>query len=284
MSVFKRFDNEDDNNIFESALKSDNYRVVNTGYESNIVIVFFSSHGLYYPNNIDEFKRQVLENNRYEWENISKDIHNASKFIFVRDIKKIFFLEGINSQYDSQDKLTILLQRLIGHKDSVFVGNSAGAYAAMFFGIKLNAVSIFAFSPIFDINVYYNYHQFKYYDYFKENQDGKYTLDIVDLIKSYKNGDVFCFYPLSSAEDEAQMKLLNNSDAVIFPILSRYHGVELSALSKIYILNSNNENLSQLVRFGRNKKRSSFAYDCHFLGFICGLRILLKKYYKILRG
>lgn len=112
--------------------------------------IFFSSHGLYFPTTIDEFQKQVVQGDKYEWVNISKNEQlreKASKFIFIRDIYKNWCLHGINSRCNSLHDLATLLTKYTEGKNIITVGSSAGGYMAIALGCMLNAKTIFAFSP-----------------------------------------------------------------------------------------------------------------------------------------
>lgn len=75
----------DENEVVKAAYKNKNYEVVYTGSKTGRAIVFFSGNGLYYPNTEEEFRNKVLDNNRYEWENLSK---SASKKMLFRYLWK----------------------------------------------------------------------------------------------------------------------------------------------------------------------------------------------------
>ena len=53
---------------------------------SNKCIIYFSSHGLYYPNTEEEVHKQIFAKNRYEWKKIS-----------ALALKKPFFLGTLRS-------------------------------------------------------------------------------------------------------------------------------------------------------------------------------------------
>mgnify|MGYP001116680174 CR=1 FL=1 len=74
-----------------TAYFEDNYKVVNFPGKSKICIIFFSSNGLYYLNEVKTLKKEIINDDYYEWLNISKSERiqkYARRIIYVRDIYK----------------------------------------------------------------------------------------------------------------------------------------------------------------------------------------------------
>lgn len=113
------------------------------------VIIYFTSHDLYYPNNSVSFHKSVIIGNRYEWRNLK--IPGASKHIFVRDVFKQWYLRGINAHTNTLDKLCELLKGYIDKSEVITIGSSAGGSMAVYFGALLNAKKTIAFSPQIDL-------------------------------------------------------------------------------------------------------------------------------------
>ena len=88
------------NSMVKKIYQEKNYKIIHTKAKNKNAIIFFSGNGLYFPNEEKIFSETIIEKNRYEWENISdnKKIKNKySLIIFVRDIYKQWYLNGINS-------------------------------------------------------------------------------------------------------------------------------------------------------------------------------------------
>lgn len=123
----------------------DNYTIRDVNPDSDLVVVYFSSNGLYYPNTEEEFTKVVIDGNRYEWQHYK--IYNCRREIYLRDIRKSWYLRGINSRIDSIGKLCDFIKEQIPEGCRIVtVGNSAGGYAAALFGTLLGADCVYDFS------------------------------------------------------------------------------------------------------------------------------------------
>ena len=69
--------------------------------------IFFPSNGLY-RDTPQEFEKTLLENNRYEWKSIVMSLKKrkgTGKIIYVRDVYKKHYCEGVNSTLSSIEKV-----------------------------------------------------------------------------------------------------------------------------------------------------------------------------------
>ena len=71
---------------------------------------FFFWKWNFFPDTIEEFNETIGIRDRYEWENISKDV-NAKKLIFMRDIKKNWYQKGINKKINNINKIVLFLKK-----------------------------------------------------------------------------------------------------------------------------------------------------------------------------
>src|SRR5699024_7210555 len=71
--------------------------------------------------------------------------------IFIRDLNQAWYQKGLEKGKDKSivDYIQLLEKQIneLNPKKVVFVGNSAGGYAALLFGHLLNADSVYAFAP-----------------------------------------------------------------------------------------------------------------------------------------
>lgn len=112
-------------------------------------IIYFTGNNLYYPNQETAFRERVLQKNHFEW--YKTRLNYGHKHIFVRDVQKQFYLEGINSTLNSSQKLVdFLKQETEGYK-VITLGSSAGGFAAVTYGQLLNAVRIYSFNGTYEI-------------------------------------------------------------------------------------------------------------------------------------
>lgn len=93
---------------------------------------FFSSNNIYYPNTQDQLE-DTIEKNKFEWENIAKSksiLTKYGKMIFVRDMWKQWYINGINQKIDSVEKVIEFLRTETENMRVTTVGNSSGGYMA----------------------------------------------------------------------------------------------------------------------------------------------------------
>jgi hypothetical protein len=88
-----------------------NYKIIRKSTNHNKCYIFFSSNGIYYPNTNKIFDYNIIKKNRFEWEEIAKDIKIADKLIYVRDIYKSWYHFGINNKISTIDKLVLFLKK-----------------------------------------------------------------------------------------------------------------------------------------------------------------------------
>lgn len=139
-----------DSLIIKDARALDNYLIVNDEIDKNnlnICAVYFSSNYIYYPNKEESVYEAIFQKNRYEWWNMRHP--RASKHIFIRDVYKQWYLHGINSKVNSLEKLAEFLKGATKGYDCIFIGSSAGGYAAVLLGSILKVNRIYAFNNQF---------------------------------------------------------------------------------------------------------------------------------------
>ena len=112
-------------------------------------VLYFSSNDIYFPNTKETFQNQLLNINKFEW--YGTRIDKGAKHIFLRDIKKQWYLTGVNQEYNSIKKLSQFLKKETEGYKVITLGSSAGGYAAVLFGSLLNAECIYTFNGQFQI-------------------------------------------------------------------------------------------------------------------------------------
>ncbi len=98
----------------------------------------------------------------FEFFNLSKEF-NVNR-IYVRDLTQSWYQMGLPGLADNVEEVSLVLKEKISELNAnkvVFIGNSMGGYAAILFGILLNADIVHAFSPQTFIN---RFHRFIYRD------------------------------------------------------------------------------------------------------------------------
>ena len=180
-----------DENVFAEYEKS-NVKIKDTGIKNGKAIIFFSGNGLYFPNNYETFKRTIVEKDRYEWENIgnSKFIQkHFQRIIFVRDIFKQWYINGISSSNNTIEKTVDYLKKITCEYKITCCGVSAGGYMAALAGSMLCADVIIDISGqwiLNEDNAIYCY-------YSEKNGEGRRYTDLKEIISS--SDKIFYFYP-----------------------------------------------------------------------------------------
>lgn len=223
--------------LLSQEYKKDNYLIQDFDNNSKTCLIFFSSNGLYYPNTIEEFTNKIINNNRFEWINLTKNNYyhkHASRIIYLRDVFKSFYISGINNQYDCIDKLLSFLKEKTKGYEVITAGSSAGAFAAVLYGCLLNASKIFAFSSIFDISGD-EYNTFPIIKQFKNAPETSKYYNLVNLIKN-SNSNIFYYYPFYSEIDTNQAEYIKNlSNVTVIKLNAKIHGESLEPLNYQYI-------------------------------------------------
>ena len=208
-----------------------NYRVRDINPRSKTCIVFFSGNGLYFPNEEAEFTEKVVRRDRYEWERIASGHtfgENTGRIIFVRDVFKQCYVEGINSTLCNVDKVGELLHELTAGFEIITVGNSAGGYAATLFGCILGAKRIVSISGQF----FFPEERIRQEPLLEKRQnDETYSkyYDLSHLLRKYR-GTLFYIHSSRAPQDIPQTRYVADlGSANIFPIAvdSDGHGVGL---------------------------------------------------------
>ena len=210
--IVTQFDIAEMLDIYET---QDNYEIVDQPRGDDRCFLFFSSNGLYYPNTASEFHRRVVEQNRYEWKrNVPA---GAGRVIYLRDVTKSWYLDGINRRLNTVERLAELLAEKTEGFRVVCVGNSAGGYAAALFGTLLQASHVFDFSGEFSLlerlddptdralNPTLVRHE--------NDADYRRYYSLVDLVGA-SDTPIFYFYPARCDQDVEQAALVKDCTAV----------------------------------------------------------------------
>lgn len=203
-----------------------NYLIEDSKENSKLCVIYFSGHGLFFPETTENFRRVIVDENRFEWYKHRFD--GTSKSIFVRDICKNFYVEGINSKYDSVDSLCDFLAKESAGYEVVTIGSSAGGYAAVLFGCLLKAKRVYSFSGQIDLWNYFDFPNKKLLQKSREESAKAKYYNLVDLLDSAESTTVVYFTPAHCKEDIYQVEQLrksSNNKIVLISIKSRRHGV-----------------------------------------------------------
>lgn len=286
--MYEIFDNEKDNlEILEAYHNMEHMKLEMTGNKAKQCYIFFTSHGLYYPTTIENFKHKVLEQDRYEWVNISKNSAiwgRASELIFVRDIYKNWCIQGINGTINSMDKLYERLKTLTEGREIITVGSSAGGFMAILFGTLLKAKTIYAFSPQVSLSRYHGFHPINYFEEYLQDPGVVKYMELAPLMKEY-TGNLFYFYPNACPEDVDQYEVVKDLEHIhVFSVNQKQHGVTFHGDSIIKILTMSPQSLIIHGERYRNKKINPDLFLLRTTGLGKCLLILVGKRMKKIFG
>jgi hypothetical protein len=119
--------------------------------DKSLCVIYFSSNEIYYPNSKESFEKSILKKDKYEWQNST--IKRAYKHIFVRDIQKQWYIEGINASINTPTQLLNLLLTETAGYTVYTIGSSAGGFAAIVYGSLLHAKRVYAFNAQLNLNL-----------------------------------------------------------------------------------------------------------------------------------
>lgn len=222
-----------------------NYKVLYTRANTNKCCVFFTSNDLFFPNTVEEMEKRIIKEDRYEWENISRNkliLRTYKKIIFLRDVYKQWYITGINSSIDTIDKVCDMLRKETTGYSVTTCGSSSGGYMAVLVGCLLNAELIFSNSGQFDITEDSIFAK-KYID---DAQRNKY-FNIKWLVKNNTN-NIFYFFPVYSESDVRQYNFIEGIDVNVICFNSFQHGVTMSPMCWIKLLTYENKDLILLCK------------------------------------
>lgn len=254
--------------IREVYQNAQNFEVVtNSLSESNDCYVFFSSHNIYFPNTYEEFRRKIILGNRFEWKRHSP--REFAKIVFLRDVQKQWYLEGINSRINSIEALAAFLKQETQGLKVTCAGSSAGGYAATLLGTLLQAERIFNFCGQFSLWPSLEMVQRKLNPILvRHESDPKFNryFDIVDLISS-TTSPIFYFYAGRCISDVHQAQLVKNISHVRnLAFDSATHGRTTLTLSLKDLFDLSNDDLIDLHDKYRNKMIKPIVFSLQLSG------------------
>lgn len=250
--------------------------------ESRDCYIFFSSHGIYFPNTPEEFKLKVIKGNRFEWKrNIPK---SYAKVIFLRDVFKQWYLEGINGEINSIEKLAEFLKQESRGLDVICIGSSAGGYAANLFGALLNAKKVFNFSGQFSLIPYLETER-DLHPLLVKHEFNPAVNQYFDLSKILKNSSapILYFYPGKCDQDIPQAQLAQHlSNVYDFKFNDSTHGCTVLPISLMDLFERPLDSFIKLHRKTKGKFLNAWLFSVRISGFPKTASYSLNKSYKLL--
>lgn len=208
--------------------------------------IYFSSNDLYYPNTPETFTKSIIKKNKFEW--YGNRIEKAHKHIFFRDIKKQWYLSGINAEIDSPVKLYEFIKRETKGYKILLIGSSAGGYISVIMGQMLKAERIYSFNGQFELVS------------LLEKKDtetvnpilyrNRYNLDLLQFYDSKvfitNPGSVYYFQSLKSKWDCEQAQHVEELPINKIGFYTSNHGIPFLKSNLRFVLNMPSEKLNKL--------------------------------------
>lgn len=205
----------------------------------DLCVIYFSSHDIYYPNTPDNFNINIVQKDKFEWRRNTPI--SAYKQIFVRDLYKQWYIQGINNETATPFMLLRLLEKHTKGYRVITIGSSAGGYAAILYGTLLGAEKIIAFNPQFELNSLLNSSSEAIDPLIFRMQDTEYRkyYDLTSIIPEHPNDNIFYFLSERSDWDKSQYDHIRKAGIAnkinIIKFNSAHHGIPFSraAISKV---------------------------------------------------
>jgi len=236
--------------VFAEVLSRDNYYEEVIDSNKSKTVIYFSSNGIYFPNTIDAFSKEIYQNDKFELSNPRNQIKNSAKNVYIRDIYKQWYFKGINKNINTIDKLIEFVSNNYDPNDLTLVGISSGGYIASLIGSVINANRVFNFSGQFDL--------------IKHALKNKKTINQNPILREYQNHPDFqSYYNLSSFLKNSETKIyyfsgINKWDLPQYELFNKYenvisyriktelHGVPFPIIALPKILNLDDQELISL--------------------------------------
>lgn len=224
--------------------------------ESCLYAVYCSSNGIYYPNNDEVFRKRIIEQNKYDWRS-NRIKGRFCKHIYIRDILKQWYVEGINSELDTIFKVAEWIRTYAKpNAEFVFLGSSAGGYMSICLASILGGMA-FACSPQVKLRL-----SDKYPALIKHNDDYEYSkmYDLEDVIKnSKKSSDYFIICGAYNEEDNRQIGSIASLDKChVIKLKTDLHGVCFFPFNAVDFYNKR-EVLKRIAKKGSPVCKLSFS-------------------------
>lgn len=268
--------------FLECMREKDNIKIKYYG-NSKKCYIFFSSHAIYYPNTKEIFNEVIVKQDRYEWEKLASPkeiVENSRMHIFVRDIYKQWYVEGINKQINSIKRLLSYLKEITKDYEVITVGNSAGGYMAVIAAEYLKATYCFNFAGQISLldEIGHNYLLAAACD----DTSKSCYFNIGNLYRSI-GCKVYYFYAKKNAEDCKSYGLIEKYENVIgFGFRQKIHGISMFSDNMIPILCSTEEEMDKLSKIYKNRMINRWEFLLRTTSFKTMLYVVWKRVRKIL--
>lgn len=214
----------------------------------------------------------TIEKNKFEWENIAKSksiLTKYGKMIFVRDMWKQWYINGINQKIDSVEKVIEFLRTETENMRVTTVGNSSGGYMATLVAQKLNAKMAYCVSGQFDI-----VDQISRQPVVRKAAEENYKY--INIVRTITSTTVIYLYPALCEWDKQQADLVNNNNFVIsIPFSNSKHGETCYGFNFPYILTCDKQIFEHLMKNAPMGGYSKRIFLFRTVGWFRGMKLLI---------
>jgi len=232
-----------------------------------ICAVYFSSNNIYFPNTEEAFIKSIKQKDKYEWYNLR--IPYAHKHLFLRDIKKQWYLTGINNNINCPQKLLDFLKKETFGYSIIMLGSSAGGFASVLYGSLLQADKVYTFNGQFEIESLLNTSTaeidpliFRFANY----KDLRKYYDVKPYINKHTN--IFYFYSARSEWDNSQFEHIKETKINVVSFLTSRHGIPFPKKNLTFIFQLNNDKLLEFAE----KTFSPIVFSIKIIGIFKTLK------------
>lgn len=259
------------------AFDTNNYCIeyyVGADCDSNLCVIYFSSNEIYYPNTLKSFDYSIIDRDKYEWK--KNRFPNAGKHIFVRDIRKQWYIGGINSELDTPLKLAeFLVKETSGYKVYT-IGSSAGGFAAILFGSLLSVNRVYAFNSQLNLGVTMQSSNSLVDPILFETGKDEVMKSYFDLSNFINDGiDYYYFQSCHSKMDTVQYQSISSlakKHIKIIRFKTSNHGFPFLRINLPYILAFDKKSLDALV----NKTFHLIGFSIQLIGLSATIKFLIR--------
>lgn len=242
--------------------------------DSNLCVIYFSSNEIYYPNTLKSFEYSIIERDKYEWKR--NRFARAGKHIFIRDIRKQWYIGGINSELDTPLKLAEFLKIETAGYKTYTIGSSAGGFAAILFGSLLNVNRVYAFNSQLNLRVTMKSSSALVDPVLFNKVNDADVKSYYDLSNFITDGvDYYYFQSCYSKMDIEQYKAISRQSKNYLRIIrfkTSNHGFPFLRINLPYILAFDKNKLEALA----NKTFQLIPFSIRLIGFTATMRFVIK--------
>jgi hypothetical protein len=223
-------------------------------------VLYFSSNDIYYPNTPEAFKNQLVKKNRFEW--FGTRVNYGQKHIFLRDLKKQWYLTGINGKINSIEKLEQFLRKETEGYQVITVGSSAGGFAAVLFGQLLNARCTFTFNGQFVLSELLEKTSESLNPIVFRERDNVLVNKYFNLRSFITRPEIiFYFYSAKSPSDAIQYRHISDMGINAIPFRTSHHGIPFLKSNLKYVLNYTIPELEKVSKKNQHPLLFSFKTE-----------------------